>query len=324
MSLPHLDSIGFTTADLEASVAFYTQRLGFRRLGEPLALDGGGYADLVGLPEARLRLQRLAIGSEVLELSQVLDPGAHARPGRPISQEARSNDRSFQHICLVVNSIEAALEPLRADLASGRLRPISSGPQRLPDWNPGAAGIVAFKFRDPEGHALELLQFPADKGEARWHQAAAGPLLGIDHSAIGVAATAATCRFYDELIGLRLGGDGINSGVEQDQLDGLAGTRVRITAHRCGQGAGIEALNYLEPAGGRPLPGDQGPQDLAHWQLRLRVADLDSLLARVEACGGRVVSPGIVDLGDQAELIGARRALQLADPDGHRLQLLEG
>jgi hypothetical protein len=37
-----------------------------------------------------------------------------------------------------------------------------------------------------------------------------------------------------------------------------------------------------------------------------------------------MVSAGIVDLGEQATLIGGQRALQLADPDGHRLQLIEG
>ncbi len=31
-------------------------------------------------------------------------------------------------------------------------------PQRLPDWNTAAAGIGAYKFRDPEGHRLQLLQ----------------------------------------------------------------------------------------------------------------------------------------------------------------------
>jgi predicted enzyme related to lactoylglutathione lyase len=71
------------------------------------------------------------------------------------------------------------------------------------------------------------------------------------------------------------------------------------------------------------MPADQGIQDLAHWQLRLRVADLQSIADRVEAFGGRLISPGIMELGEQAEWIGATRALQLADPDGHQLQLLQ-
>ncbi len=323
MDLPHLDAIGFTCADAQAIAAFFGNGLGARRLGDPLELDGGPYSALIGLPGARLRVLRLALGAEVLELTQVLDPGPGARPGRPIPADSHSNDRWFQHICLVVNNIEAALEGLQPALAAGRITPISSGPQRLPDWNTAAAGIVAYKFRDPDGHPLELLQFPPDKGEARWHSSSPGPLLGIDHSAIGIADTAGSGRFYRELLGLAAGGDGVNSGPEQDGLDGLAGTRVRITAHRCPSGAGIECLDYREPPGGRPMPADQGPQDLAHWQLRLRVADLESIAERAGALGGRLISPGIVALGEQADWLGASRALQLADPDGHRLQLLQ-
>ena len=323
MTLPNIDSLGFTTADAEASAAFFETCLGFRRLGEAVVLEGGPYAQLVGLPGGRLRVLRLAIGAEVLELTEVLAPGPGARPGRPIPAGSRSNDRWFQHACLVVNSLEAALAGLQPAFAAGRITAISSAPQRLPDWNVAAAGIVAFKFRDPDGHPLELLQFPPDKGEPRWHAAVPGPVLGIDHSAIGSADTATSARFYGDLLGLAAGGDGVNSGPEQDGLDGLAVTWVRITGHRCPSGAGVECLDYREPTGGRPMPADQGLQDLAHWQLRLRVADLEAIAGRAWALGGRVISPGIVALGEQAGWLGASRALQLADPDGHRLQLLQ-
>jgi catechol 2,3-dioxygenase-like lactoylglutathione lyase family enzyme len=325
MMHPHLHSIGFTSGDAEAAATFFEECLGFQRQGEALILGGGPYAELVGLPGARFRLQRMVIGAELFEITEVLDPGPGPgdRAGRPIPADSRSNDRWFQHSCLVVNSMEAALAALQPAFAAGRIQSISSAPQRLPDWNTDAAGIVAYKFRDPEGHPLELLQFPPDKGEARWHVEAPGPLLGIDHSAIGIADTAASCRFYRELLGLSAGGDGVNSGPEQDGLDGLAGTRVHITGHRCPSGAGVECLDYREPTGGRPMPADQGIQDLAHWQLRLRVVDLQSIADRVEAFGGRLISPGIMELGEQAEGIGATRALQLADPDGHQLQLLQ-
>lgn len=323
MTYPHIDSIGFTTADTEAAAGFFAECLGFQRFGGSQIVAGGPYAELVGLPGARFRLLRLALGAEVLELTEVLDPGPGARPGRTLPADSRSNDRWFQHICLVVNDMEAALAGLQPALMSGHIQPISAAPQRLPDWNTSAAGIVAYKLQDPEGHPLELLQFPPDKGDGRWHVQAPGPLLGIDHSAIGIADSTASCRFYRELLGLSAGGDGTNSGPEQDGLDGLAGTRVHITGHRCPTGAGVECLDYREPTGGRPMAADQGIQDLAHWQLRLRVTDLETILAQSEPFGGRLISPGIVELGDQAELFGATRALQLADPDGHQLQLLQ-
>lgn len=320
MSFPHVSGIGLSCADLEASCRFFCTGLGFTREGTVLELRGGAYGELLGLPGAVIRLQRLRIGSDTLELSQVVDPGPGGRPGRPIPADSRGNDRWFQHICLVASSLDGALDQL---LAHG-IAPISSAPQRLPDWNPAAAGIVAFKFRGPEGHPLELLQFPPGKGASRWHGAhGGGPVLGIDHSAISIADTAASSRFYEGLLGLRLASDGINRGPEQERLDGLPGAEVRITAHRCVEGTGLECLDYQRPSGGRPMPPDLAPQDGAHWQVRLRVRDLASIANRVAAHGGRLLSNGIVDLGDQAPLFEGRWALQLADPDSHRLQLLE-
>jgi catechol 2,3-dioxygenase-like lactoylglutathione lyase family enzyme len=323
MECPHLQAVGFTCADADASAAFFVDSLGARVQGDLLEVNGGPYTALIGLQGARLRLRRLALGAEVLELTEVLEPGPGARPGRPIPADSRSNDHGFQHICLVVNSMEEALDGLRPALDAGRIRPISTTPQRLPDWNSAAAGIVAYKFHDPEGHPLELLEFPPDKGDARWHRAGPGPLLGIDHSAIGIADTARSVRFYAELLGLRHLSDGENSGAEQDGLDGLRDVRVRISSLRYRQGPGIECLEYRSPPGGRELPPDLGPQDVGHWQLRLWLDDLEIVAKGASAYGGRLISPGIVDLADQAPLVGAPRALQLADPDGHRLQLLQ-
>jgi catechol 2,3-dioxygenase-like lactoylglutathione lyase family enzyme len=325
MTLPHINSIGFTCSNLEATTNFFCQGLGFQTQGEPKELRGGTYVDFLGLNVAVLRIQRLDIGAETLELTQVVEPGPNARPGRPIPADSRSNDLWFQHMCLVVSDLELALEQLKRVRPAGGEDAISSAPQLLPEWNPAAAGIWAYKFRDPEGHPLELLHFPLGKGDARWHDATAGgPVLGIDHSAIGIADTAASCRFYEGLLGLKLGGDGINHGPEQERLDGLPGARVRITSHRCSEGAGIECLDYRQPTGGRPMPADQGPQDAAHWQIRMHVEDLEEIAARAHDLGGRLISQGIVDFGDQAPFIGGQRALQLADPDGHRLQLIEG
>jgi uncharacterized protein GlcG (DUF336 family)/catechol 2,3-dioxygenase-like lactoylglutathione lyase family enzyme len=323
---PHLEAVSFSCSDADACATFFCGQLGFRRLD---AIDPGPeYAALVGLPGARLRLVRLALGQEHLELLEVRQLAPGQRPGRPFPSDARSNDLWFQHICIVVRDLEQASAGVRQAIADGAIAPISSAPQRLPEWNTAAAGIEAFKFHTPEGHCLELLAFPPGKGDARWHgDPAAGVVLGIDHSAIGISDSARSCRFYDELLGLRLGGDGVNHGPEQDHLDGLSETLVRITGHRCPSGAGIECLDYRSPAGGRPLPSDLGPQDRAHGQLRLLVGRapeaLEAIAARVESSGGRLVSAGVVRLApEQAAVLGFSAGLQIADPDGHRLQLV--
>lgn len=323
---PHLAAVGFSCADAEACAAFFCSQLGFRRIDaiEP----GPDYAALVGLPGARLRLVRLALGRERLELLEVRELAPGQRPGRPFPADSRSNDLWFQHICIVVRDLERASAGVRDAITAGILQPISSAPQHLPEWNTAAAGIEAFKFHSPEGHSLELLAFPQGKGDARWHVSSGTDLfLGIDHSAIGISDSTRSRRFYHELLGLRLGGDGVNHGPEQDGLDGLAGTQVRITSHRCPRGAGIECLDYRSPTGGRPLPADLAPQDRAHGQLRLVIGDspevLKSIAAQVDHDGGRVISDGVIHLpAEEAAQLGFNAGLQIADPDGHRLQLV--
>lgn len=320
MQLPHLHSVGFTCTGADGLAVWFERWLGFQQLAAS-EHDADATCALVGLAGARLRRQILAIGEERLELTEVLDPGPH-RPGRPVPADSRSNDLWFQHICLVVSDIDAVAPALQQQIAAGALQPISTdGPQRLPDWNTTAAGIVAFKLHDPQGHPLELLQFPSEKGDARWHRTAAAPVLGIDHSAIGISDPQRTARFYGELLGLRSGGGGTNSGPEQDRLDGLEGTEVGISAWRAAQGMGIEALAYRAPAGGRPQPADFGAQDLGHWQIRLEVSDLEQIAAGVDACGGRLISAGIIELNGSLGDAWSR-GLQVADPDGHRLQLV--
>ena len=93
------------------------------------------------------------------------------------------------------------------------------GPQRLPA---SSGGVSAFKFRDPDGHPLELLAFPDGAWPAHWQARSNGDLaLGIDHSAISVSDSARSIAFY-EALGLRVAG-------------AFAEHRVRAGAPRRGQ-----------------------------------------------------------------------------------------
>jgi catechol 2,3-dioxygenase-like lactoylglutathione lyase family enzyme len=304
---PHaraVESVGLTVADVDRSVRFFTDVLAFEPVSD-LEVTGETWERLQGIFPVRMRVVRLRLGDEVLELTQYLAPR-----GRPIAADARSDDRAFQHVAIVVSDMDRAYARLRAH----RVEHVSSGPQRLPDWNPAAGGIEAFYFRDPDEHALELLRFPPGRGDPRWQRRGDRLFLGIDHTAIVVASTAASLALYRGRLGLRVVGESENHGPEQARLNAVRGARLRITSLRAPSGPGIELLEYLTPRDGRPYPADSGANDLWHWQTRLRVDDL----APVE--GLRPVSPGVVSTSGE---LGFRTGLLGRDPDGHALQLVE-
>jgi len=98
------------------------------------------------------------------------------------------------------------LIPEDHQLAKHQVRHVSTAPQTLPAWNPNAGGIKAFYFQDPERHVLEIIWFPAGKGDPRWQRPTNGLFLGIDHTAIVVSDTDRSLAFYHDALGLRVAG----------------------------------------------------------------------------------------------------------------------
>src|SRR6516165_2609119 len=178
-------SVCMTVADMDRSVDFYSKVLSFEKVSD-VEVAGTEYERLTGVFGVRLRVVRMRLGEESLDLTEYLAPR-----GRPVPPDTRSNDRWFQHVAIIVRDMDEAYRHLR----KFKVEHASSGPQRLPDWNPKAGGIRAFYFRDPDHHVLEVLQFPAGKGEPRWQRKDA-LFLGIDHTAIVVGDTEAALAFY--------------------------------------------------------------------------------------------------------------------------------
>ena len=268
--------ISLTVSDLPGSATFYTEALGFGML-EPACDADPAMARLLGA--STLRTVRLHRGSQVLELA-AFDP-----PGSPYPPGSRSNDFWFQHCALAVDDMAAAY----ARLTRYPFTPISrNGPQTLP------GGTSAYKFRDGDGHPLELIAL------AQPDPATAG---GIDHSAISVSSAERSAAFYADTLGLHVAARQVNTGPEQDALDGLDGARVDVVALTPAQPAPhVELLGYRAPSG-RPAPPLQ-PGDIAASRL---VFQVDSLAGQP---GAAVLSNGT-------------RAALMHDPDGHALLLLE-
>jgi catechol 2,3-dioxygenase-like lactoylglutathione lyase family enzyme len=303
-----VDGVGVTVQDMERAVAFYTKVLFFERVSDVL-VSQGPYGQLLGVAGARVRVVRLRLGDEFIELTEYVAPR-----GRPVPADSRSNDRWFQHIAIIVNDMDQVYLWLRRH----RVEHVSPAPQRLPDWNANAGGIRAFYFKDPDGHPLEILEFPPDKGDPKWRRPSDRVFLGIDHTAIVVGDTDASLRFYRDTLGMRVVGQGENWGLEQERLNNVSGARLRITTLRAAAGPGIELLEYLAPRDGRPLPADTRANDLVHWQTLLRIDDGSERPRALLDGRALLVSPGVVATPDA--VLGFRAGILARDPDGHAAQ----
>ena len=306
-----VDTVSMVVDDIDRSVRFFTDVLAFKKVSE-VEVTGSEYDRLEGVFGVRLRIARLRLGDEFLELLDFIAP-----EGRPVPVDSRSNDLWFQHVALIVSDMDAAYARLRAH----NVRHASSGPQRLPDWNPNAGGIEAFYFKDPDGHVLEILEFPQGKGAAKWHQRGGELFLGIDHTAIVVDDTSASLRFYRDGLGMKVAGESENHGIEQERLNNVFGARLKITALRADSGPGVEFLDYLAPAGGRRPPDDVQPNDLIAWQTRVVSRRVLSTLGRLLPGTFALISPNVVAVPDAGT--GFSKGALLRDPDGHAVMIAE-
>jgi len=177
----------------------------------------------------------ISLGDEEVALVEA-EPAA-----RPYPADSRSDDLWFQHLAIVVGDMDAAYAQLQRHAG---WRPITEGgPQLLPPEN---GSVRAFKFRDPDGHPLELIWFP----EGWRGRGSTTPFLGIDHSAITVASTQRSIAFY-EALGFAVSARSLNFGPAQERLDAVPNARVEVTGLRSSEtGMALELLAYNPP--GRP------------------------------------------------------------------------
>ena len=268
--------IGLTVRDLAAAVRFYTDALGFGCVAQARAADP---AVVTLLGACAIRSTLLRRGEQILELAAFDPPGAGYPPG------SRSNDLWFQHCALVTADIDTAYVRLNRYPHSAISR---NGPQTLPD------GSIAFKFRDPEGHPLELIQLPHPDAETA---------AGIDHSAIVVANVDRSVAFYADVLNMRVRARQVNWGSRSGQPGrpgrNAGGRRGPAPAHPAPH---VELLAYRHPFGREAAR--RRPADIAASRLVFAVDHLADDL-------------------DHVVLRDGTRAAWMADPDGHALLLLE-
>jgi catechol 2,3-dioxygenase-like lactoylglutathione lyase family enzyme len=273
--------------DPEALADFYQTAFGFWRPGRGLTPAIGGV--------------ELRLGRQTIRLIRA-PPG-----GRRYPADVAGWNPLFQHIAIVVADMARAYAHL-ATLPGWK--PISiSGPQALPA---ASGGVSAFKFRDPEGHPLELIAFPPHAVPPRWQTASQDVCLGIDHSAISVSSTATSIALYESL-GLVRSGRSLNVGREQAMLDDVPNAVVEVTALTPAQTTPhIELLCYQGDFDRRVQT--QAANDITATRLVLTVEDRATLDAICAHASGALLSGPASGEND------LYRAL-LHDPDGHLICL---
>ena len=294
--------ISRNVVDLERSTLFYRDRLGFQLSGGAFYMDRLFAAEL-GLGACNVKVQRLSLGNEELEL---VEAGPNARP---YPSPSTSVDLAFQHLALRCANIDTAFKRLyREDSASARPTAISRGmdsgpaPVRLPD---SSGGVTAFKFRDPDGHPLELLQPAGECGRSEVRA-------GIDHTAISVSSASSSVVFYTTTLGLSLSACQTNSGSEQGLLDALDHPIVDVASLQTTSEMSphVELLAYQHPVAS--MTGLLAEiTDIASGKIVIRCSDVGKLAANLGIVAGLV------------RLTSGEPCLLFRDPDGHLLMAIE-
>lgn len=290
--------IGRNTADLERAVAFYRDALGLHVANANAAVPA--WTLLPGLCDSPPRCARLSIGGQHIEFTEFRD-------AEPYPAHSASNDSWFQHCAIVTSDMRAAYARV---MQHGAIPITRGGPQTLP---PSTGSVVAFKFRDPDGHPLELIAFPGGAGDPCWQSMHGnGTTLGIDHSAIGVTDVERSILFY-QLLGLDVAARGVNQGIEQQRLDDLGDVEVDVIAmHAAICTPHLELLGYRQPRGrANAAAGLAGiVADRVVWQA-------DNVDVLLDALSGADFTDSILASG----LIGGATVALLRDPDRHLLVL---
>jgi len=301
-----IDRITLIVSDLDRSEEDYVKTFGCtveRRSDiEP------SVTSVLCVPEGRGRSSCLRLGRERIELLEFTDAG-----GRPYPPDSTSTDLWFQHLAIIVSDMPQAHHQV---MTNPRFRPITrAGPVRLPA---SSGGVTAFKFRDRDGHPLELLAFPAGRAPEEWRTASDGsPFLGVDHTAIAISDTARSAGFFTSVFGFSAGGRTENRGPEQDALDDVDDVRVSVTRLALDLPAPRMELLHYHVGARRQIPSDTASNDITATHCVVRVASLDATAAALARRGTPLTA------ADLMTRRGGVRAALVQGPDGHRFLVEE-
>src|SRR2546430_9395298 len=142
------DHTGITVSNLERSLAFWRDVLGFE-FSHSAHQTGGMAAKITGVTDAEIKLAVVkAPGGHKIELLEYLAP-----PDRKKDVDLRPCDVGHVHVAFTVENLEALLEKIAASgwKAAGKPQTLTYGPN---------AGKRVIYVRDPDGTTIEFMQMP--------------------------------------------------------------------------------------------------------------------------------------------------------------------
>jgi glyoxylase I family protein len=143
------DHTGITVSNLERSLAFWRDVLGFE-LSHRAHQTGELAAEITGVPGAEILIAVVKAPGHKIELLEY-----HAPPDRKPA-DLRPCDVGSVHIALRVDDLDAVLERIIASgwKAAGKPQTLTAGPN---------AGKRVIYVRDPDGTTIEFMQPPENK-----------------------------------------------------------------------------------------------------------------------------------------------------------------
>lgn len=301
MQTVRIDRVTLIVSDLDRAEGDYVTTFGCRV--EQRGTIEHSLTSVLAIPEATGRRSVMRLGRERIELLEFADP-----TGRQYPCDSTSTDIWFQHMAIVVTDMTDAHQRV---MSQPRFRPISrAGPVQLPEES---GGVTAFKFRDHDGHPLELIAFPKGRGPTEWRTARnAAPFLGVDHTAIGIGDSGISTRFFRSVFGFSVEARTENRGQEQAELDDVDDVHVSVTQlAKDLQPPRMELLEY-HVGTRRPIPLNTASNDIAATHSVVHVASLDATTDALARCG--MPLPGHARMTLEGDI----PAALVSGPDGHR------
>ncbi len=279
--------VTITVSNVERSLAFYRDLLGFPVLGR-----------LYYSNEVKLVIDFLDIGNNaILEIFSFVN--ASVKPSEFIYDDLQLGMR---HMAFKVKDVDAVAERLKKAGVEFTLNPVDA-----------VGGVRIAFFKDPDGTLVEIVT-----GELDYHIAGQKPIavaatatgapggseLAFDHVALTVADLQKSLDFYQGVLGFPLLG----------QLEFKDERGFRIAYLQFGNSV-LELFAFSSPTIPHTWNPDETVLGLKH--IGMLVSDVDAVLAQLKEQGVRIIYP-------PNDAHGGVRTCFFADPDGNALELIDG